>query len=549
MFSSAPCSYVIAYVCKLRKFQKLAGKHPGSVRRSGAHAHPCATLWRNQHGQSVSKTPGIPHIYDVPDPNTDLLNLGIYSSNLKQLVLQYLARAKAGGTKDLVSNHAFVVGIHGPWGSGKSTLMEKVQLELDKELTKNGRPPLVVKFQSWRYNKREVLWRALLSRVVDQVEDEFSEEKESDDTSEGRRAKNKDVRDKCEIIRRRLYRDYEHTTEGATSLKWGALPSLVVNMGLSWLIPEPTKLAGLAKEFFNIFEKQQSEEFHARLRDLDQFEEEFTELREASDRPWLILIDDLDRCLPESAVEIFEATKVFLDAPEVVFIVALDKETIRRGLRVRYGEKEGEKPLIDPDLYVEKVTNISFVLPTLSENKSVKDLIHGIIDASAKLDRVENVKHPEAIQKVLGLLLDHQQRHMQPNPRRWIRLLNTALLYTKIKLDLEERAGVLASEKRQLDDFEPTDDPGYPAFLKFLCLSYRWGGFMDAALNSWEIMVTFEQAATQAERSFDKFKQICASKYPELRLYAEDADLFQLLLTKPKLAENRQTYEQIMKLF
>jgi hypothetical protein len=41
---------------------------------------------------------------------------------------------------------------------------------------------------------------------------------------------------------------------------------------------------------------------------------------------------------PETALEVFEEIKLFLDAPECVYIVALDREAIRRGLAIRYRE-------------------------------------------------------------------------------------------------------------------------------------------------------------------------------------------------------------------
>ena len=120
----------------------------------------------------------VPHIYDVPDPRTDLLHFDVYRDKLCQLILQYLKRVhEAGDGEDSASaspaRHAFVIGIHGPWGCGKSTLMEMVgnRLSDDRYRRIRGlRPPVNLRFQAWKYNQREELWRALLSRVVMKAE-------------------------------------------------------------------------------------------------------------------------------------------------------------------------------------------------------------------------------------------------------------------------------------------------------------------------------------------------------------------------------------------
>lgn len=485
-------------------------------------------------GSPVNSSEQVPHIYDIPDPRTELLDFGVYRDTLCRLIHQYLGRATE---KDRPEDwegpggHAFVIGIHGPWGCGKSTLMSMIREKLKpKKEKQEGQVPglLVVDFHAWKYNEREELWRALLSRVVARAREALDDEDETRALSEEDRNQAAQL---CEVIRNTLYRDYEYSKAGPLSLNLSALPPLLLKLGVSWFKPS-IDFESIGKGFLKIFQRERIEEFHQRLADLDQFQDNFRKLREALDRPWLILIDDLDRCLPESAIEIFEATKVFLDAAGVVFVLALDKETIRKGLRVRYREKEGEKPLVDPDLYIEKVTNVSFVIPTLSSKSRVEELILGITDADTTI-RVDG-RGSRDLETLLEKLLDDQERHLQPNPRRWIRLLNTALLYQQMRKGLPP-------EQREAGDES--------VFLKLLCLSYRWGGFMEAALNSWEVMETFEQAASQAERNFEKFKEICSQRYPALKMYAEDADLFQLLLSQPPLTYPARPPDSVMTLF
>lgn len=89
----------------------------------------------------------------------------------------------------------------------------------------------------------------------------------------------------------------------------------------------------------------------------------------------LFLIDDLDRCLPEKAVEMLESIKLFLDVEGCAFVLALDDEVVERGIVHRYrdyifqgnGQRQDEKSLaqlpITGSEYLEKIIHLPFRLP------------------------------------------------------------------------------------------------------------------------------------------------------------------------------------------
>ncbi|MEM7207952.1 MAG: P-loop NTPase fold protein [Pseudomonadota bacterium] len=52
---------------------------------------------------------------------------------------------------------------------------------------------------------------------------------------------------------------------------------------------------------------------------------------------FVVLIDDLDRCLPEKSVEMLESIKLFLDLKHnFSFVLAVDEEVVERGINYRY---------------------------------------------------------------------------------------------------------------------------------------------------------------------------------------------------------------------
>ena len=71
-----------------------------------------------------------------------------------------------------------VVGIYGPWGSGKTTLIEAIIAKLN-ELNKKGdtqfRKCKAVRFQAWKYAGEDEILAALIERILQTMkQDGFS---------------------------------------------------------------------------------------------------------------------------------------------------------------------------------------------------------------------------------------------------------------------------------------------------------------------------------------------------------------------------------------
>jgi formylglycine-generating enzyme required for sulfatase activity len=83
-----------------------------------------------------------------------------------------------------------------------------------------------------------------------------------------------------------------------------------------------------------------------------------------------VFIDDLDRCLPEKAVQVLEIIKTVLNTEHFAFMVALDDEVIERGIAHRYRDYrfKGAKPEmpITGFEYLEKIVHLPFKLPQLT---------------------------------------------------------------------------------------------------------------------------------------------------------------------------------------
>jgi len=87
-------------------------------------------------------------------------------------------------------------------------------------------------------------------------------------------------------------------------------------------------------------------------------------------RPLVIVIDELDRCRPDFALDVLEVIKHFFSVPHVHFILGVNLDALSSSVRVRYGSG------IDAVAYLQKFISFSVSLPDyvgdLQEKKAIQ---------------------------------------------------------------------------------------------------------------------------------------------------------------------------------
>ncbi|MBA2268430.1 MAG: hypothetical protein H0W19_08865 [Nitrosopumilus sp.] len=76
---------------------------------------------------------------------------------------------------------------------------------------------------------------------------------------------------------------------------------------------------------------------------------------------------DLDRCSPETAVEVFESIKVFLDIEGFVFIIGLSKKTLEKIISIKL-EKSGLND-IEAQEYLRKIIQLEINIPQWNDER------------------------------------------------------------------------------------------------------------------------------------------------------------------------------------
>ena len=156
-------------------------------------------------------------------------------------------------------------------------------------------------------------------------------------------------------------------------LKAGATPSAEdfekLKTAYGELQPE---LAGLLKEKQAKSLPQEIAELRAT------FEELLTEM----DVTLVVLVDDLDRCLPPTAISTLEAMRLLLFLPHTAFIIAADEQMIRNTVRAHFSDVEMNDELVTN--YFDKLVQVPLGVPRLGVTEVKGYLILLLADLAEK---------------------------------------------------------------------------------------------------------------------------------------------------------------------
>lgn len=265
------------------------------------------------------------------------------------------------------------VGVLGDWGSGKSSLARLAARGLDEitreseeaaeSETQRGPSYLTIEFSPWQHEDYDDVKVALMTAVLDALEEEMPEAH-------------------AEVGRLRsfvagLKRWGRRVGRTGTTLTPAVVPVILhatapgLDPALSGVI---TTAAGAVATEANsaLAEPKEPEsgavdETRVPPGDIRTFRKEFGELIAALPRDAVIVfIDDLDRCLPETIVDTFEAIRLFLNTPKTAYVLALNQSVVESAVDSRYPElKKADGAGIGRD-YLEKMLQLKIAIPPLS---------------------------------------------------------------------------------------------------------------------------------------------------------------------------------------
>jgi hypothetical protein len=237
------------------------------------------------------------------------------------------------------------VGVHSPWGGGKSTVLRLLHDHL-----RGNKRYLVVEVDPWRFDDQSDVRGALMAEILDGLLEAYGDVRGVRATVTG-------------LLRRISWgRVVAAVGSGAVSMRW-----------------DPDKLV----EAFTPKQRRSTESMSG-------FRDQFAELMGLLthiDRV-VVLVDDLDRCLPAAVMATLEAIKLFLSVPKMVFVLAADQAMVRDAIAASLSRTSRSEAFADR--YLDKIVQLPVTLPRLTFQDA--EAYIGLLLAARNLPKINPAK-------------------------------------------------------------------------------------------------------------------------------------------------------------
>lgn len=283
------------------------------------------------------------------ETGVDYLNFGSIARTVAEIIEQ-------------ANNQPVSIGVSGAWGVGKSSMIKLIEDELkhkDKDNAAENKKYLFINFNAWLYQGYDDARAALLEVVATQLMKE----------AESR----KTVVEKTGALLKRV--------------NWFRAAKTVATVGGPMLLGLPP--VGLLGEAWDLFTKIKSGSVdqatldkagiavdHASdtasgflkakpdtspPKEIENLRNNLVEVLQELKITLIVLIDDLDRCLPETTVSTLEAIRLLLFLENTAFVIAADDQMIKHAVKKHF---EG----VDDELvinYFDKLIQVPIRVPPL----------------------------------------------------------------------------------------------------------------------------------------------------------------------------------------
>jgi len=323
----------------------------------------------------------------------------VVNHRVDELGLSTFAHIVAGAA--LGTAGPFTIGIFGDWGQGKSSVLKQTRSLLD-EASSPDLPIVTVMFNAWQFEQEEHPIVPLVAAIVEALEEKLEEWK-----SQGGKILDR-AKTSLESISATL-----RAIAYSSSAKIGGGVELAFD-------------AAKVIERYDEIKKKTREPLlgptlhHVALKTLAE-----TAGTEKKDQPPLykivVLIDDLDRCLPPLALRMLESTKVVLAQRGFIFVLALDHRIVQGYLTYRYATDFHVKDYDAGPSYLDKIVQLPLYVPAHHERF---DAYIGKLMDRPEMQTKSNKEVREAViqlKEVLAVGLD-------ANPRKLLRFVNNLIV-------------------------------------------------------------------------------------------------------------------------
>lgn len=253
------------------------------------------------------------------------------------------------------------IGVSGAWGVGKSSMIKLTKTSLAKHQPAQGPKKFVfVEFNAWLYQGYDDARAALLEVIANKLEAEAESRETGID-------KAKDF-----LSRVRWFRLAKLIALPAASMALG-LPPIGLSGEIAGVVKDATS-GNMTNEELESFGEQASatasaasalvkpKEAVSPPKEIQALRDSFEEAINALNITLVVLIDDLDRCMPGTTISTLEAIRLFLFLDHTAFVIAADDNMIKYAVKKHFGGLENDELITN---YFDKLVQIPIRVPAL----------------------------------------------------------------------------------------------------------------------------------------------------------------------------------------
>ncbi len=253
------------------------------------------------------------------------------------------------------------IGIHGDWGAGKSSILKMIEKDLSSD--KNV---AVLWFNGWTFEGFDDAKTVLIEATITELCRQRST------VGKVKEFANKLIKrvNWLKVAKRGSGVAFNIITGLPSPDQIGTALSTLKDLAQNAASINPSEIPARVEEVAGFLKPSEDGE---NLPDtIHEFRKDFQELlQEAKVDQLVVLIDDLDRCLPTTAIETLEAIRLFLFVPKTAFIIAADEAMIEYAVRQHFPDLPvASGPLPYARNYLEKLVQIPFTIPMLGAQET-----------------------------------------------------------------------------------------------------------------------------------------------------------------------------------
>lgn len=309
----------------------------------------------------------------------DFLNFSCTADTVAELIIQ-------------ARNNPVSIGVSGQWGVGKSSMIKLIKKSLKD---KDGNSFVFVEFNAWLYQGFDDARAALMEVIANTLTEEAKSRQKGLDKAK-------------EFLKRvNWLRVVKTGVSIAAPLAFGLPPIGIVSEIMSIAkkiqtgeltkesLQEAETTAQEAYEKFSGFLKPKEEKTPPK--EIQAIRNSFEEVLQEIGITLVVLIDDLDRCLPETTVSTLEAIRLFLFLKNTAFVIAADDEMIKHAVKKHFALDTNNDLVIN---YFDKLIQIPLRVPALGTQEVRAYLILLFVEESELNESTKEKIRDEVIKQL-----------------------------------------------------------------------------------------------------------------------------------------------------